>query len=361
MHDSPANERSANDPPTVHPQPQKLSWRRKTLYSAIVLCCFLACCEVLLRALNPQFIELAAAYGRSHTYDPYLGVRLTPAADERLRLTRHDGSVIFDWRLRVDELGYRRTAGRNPPPRAQRQTPRLIYCIGDSLTMGWGVEFDDSYPQVLGRFLGNGYRVVNLGVDNRGLLAAMADCQRVVEQDRPDIILYLFCANDWEDDTNLLHVRRRHEWQHAGLRAWRACQAHSYLARLPQMLAWYALFDDAISQTKRDQPFVSQLRAGTAQMRAQVDLSSHDYPKNATTTALAEFQSWCQQRKIRLILIVADWGPEHIGMIQAAEALGVEWVGMLVDSSWLIQGDAHLNPLGNRALAAYLNQYLTSD
>ncbi|MGD9647622.1 MAG: GDSL-type esterase/lipase family protein [Pirellulales bacterium] len=339
----------------------KMPRRRKVLYSAIVLLGFLAGCELLLRAVDPEFMQFATAYRRSHAYDPHLGVRLIPAANERLRLSRNDGSTIIDWRLRVDGAGFRRAEDDAAQPGVSQEPTKLIYCLGDSLTMGWGVDFDDSYPLALGRLLGNDYRVVNLGVDARGLLAAAADCQRVSATRKPDIVFYLFCVNDWADDAELAAIRRRADWQHAAVRAWRACQAHSYVARTPQMLAWYARFRNSIAEPKSDLPFVRQARGNSAQMRAQIDFSSREYPRNETTAGLAEFHAWCQQQGVRLIVVVGDSSPETVGMIQCAEALRVEWMAVLADPSWLIQGDAHLNPRGNQALAAHLAYYLVGD
>ena len=48
---------------------------------------------------------------------------------------------------------------------ATNAAPRVVACVGDSIT--WGGGGTNSYPSVLGRELGEGWKVINFGVNSR--------------------------------------------------------------------------------------------------------------------------------------------------------------------------------------------------
>ena len=48
---------------------------------------------------------------------------------------------------------------------ATNAAPRVVACVGDSIT--WGGGASNSYPALLGRELGDGWKVINFGVNSR--------------------------------------------------------------------------------------------------------------------------------------------------------------------------------------------------
>lgn len=78
-------------------------------------------------------------------------------------------------------------------------TEPLIYCFGDSLTAGYGIEDPDrAYPAVLERKLsqeGFHYHVVNGGVSGETTKDGLARLPRVVAR-HPDIVVLEFGGND---------------------------------------------------------------------------------------------------------------------------------------------------------------------
>ncbi len=74
----------------------------------------------------------------------------------------------------------------------------VIACFGDSLTAGYGLDSEDSYPAVLQRTLdsaGYRYRVVNLGISGDTTKDGLARINRVLAL-APSIVVVEFGGND---------------------------------------------------------------------------------------------------------------------------------------------------------------------
>lgn len=88
-------------------------------------------------------------------------------------------------------------SGRGVVPPASDARP-VIVCFGDSLTAGYGVQHDQSYPANLQRDLdaqGYHYRVVNMGISGETTKDGLARVQRVIAQN-PQIVVVEFGGND---------------------------------------------------------------------------------------------------------------------------------------------------------------------
>jgi len=74
----------------------------------------------------------------------------------------------------------------------------LIVALGDSLTAGLGVEFEDAYPALLQKKLdrdGYAYRVVNAGVSGETTSGTLSRLNWILSQ-KPDIVILEIGAND---------------------------------------------------------------------------------------------------------------------------------------------------------------------
>ncbi len=98
--------------------------------------------------------------------------------------------------------------------------PKLIFAVGDSYTQGTGLPVDAAYPWQLDLLLNQDdkglyaprYGVVNLGIGAYGGEQELLLLQRAAKDLRPpDVILYLGCDNDFDDDQLFLSgYRHRH-------------------------------------------------------------------------------------------------------------------------------------------------------
>jgi acyl-CoA thioesterase-1 len=79
---------------------------------------------------------------------------------------------------------------------ASRATPVKIVAFGDSLTAGYGVPEEDSYPSQLARALSQyPITMVNLGVSGDTTQDALARVEQVIDE-KPDIVLLGIGGND---------------------------------------------------------------------------------------------------------------------------------------------------------------------
>lgn len=82
------------------------------------------------------------------------------------------------------------------PPAAQ---PPVILALGNSLTFGWGVTRDRSYPAQLQELLdqhGYRYRVVNAGVAGDTTAMGLERVDRLLDEHQPAIVIVELGAND---------------------------------------------------------------------------------------------------------------------------------------------------------------------
>ena len=149
--------------------------------------------EAGLRAFAPVHTTGIRA---SYEYDPELGVRLKSG----LHLAEEKG---FREEIHTNRLG---TVNFEEDLAAY---PRKAFALGDSYTQGTGVPSDASYPFALGLALnldaeGRHHRrwaVVNLGLAAYGGEQSLIALRRYRDRlGRPDVVLYLGCDNDAEDD-----------------------------------------------------------------------------------------------------------------------------------------------------------------
>lgn len=124
---------------------------------------------------------------------------LTMPAEWRMRVVEVEGSrYSYYWHgvLHIHNRDSMRVLGDFPPKRPG--TFRII-ALGDSLTYGYGIAEQDTYPRVLERLLNETFRVevLNLGVP----AAQSEDIYRILQQKlpllRPDLVIYGMCLNDF--------------------------------------------------------------------------------------------------------------------------------------------------------------------
>jgi acyl-CoA thioesterase-1 len=84
------------------------------------------------------------------------------------------------------------------PPEREAVRGGTIVAVGDSLTAGFGVAADESYPALLERKLreeGHEYRVINAGINGEKSGEALARIDRILSL-KPDIVILQTGTND---------------------------------------------------------------------------------------------------------------------------------------------------------------------
>jgi lysophospholipase L1-like esterase len=144
--------------------------------------------ELVVRLADPAGISY---YEESRRY------HLDKVADHELVFRHPPGmdAVYQGVRVRTNDLGFR---DRPVGPRVPGELRILV--LGDSLTFGWGVAEEDTYPRqleaLLAGMLGRPVRTINTGVGGYNSVQELGVARRHVGRLRPDLLLLLYVAND---------------------------------------------------------------------------------------------------------------------------------------------------------------------
>jgi hypothetical protein len=117
----------------------------------------------------------------------------------RLELDRHRLYRVKPWPSRsINSWGYRdREFG------AKRADVFRIVVVGDSFPMGLAVQPKETFPKQLEQQLGEGYEVLNLGIQGYGTDQEFVVIQEDVLRLQPDLVIWsIFPGNDFGDVVN---------------------------------------------------------------------------------------------------------------------------------------------------------------
>ncbi|MCA8943769.1 MAG: hypothetical protein KDB80_14495 [Planctomycetes bacterium] len=93
---------------------------------------------------------------------------------------------------------------RGPELSPRQPGERRVLALGDSLTFGWGVEYDESFPARIGELLAEQrppVTVLNGGVPGYGTREIALAMERAIPRLGPDVLLAcIYVGNDFEDD-----------------------------------------------------------------------------------------------------------------------------------------------------------------
>ena len=81
-----------------------------------------------------------------------------------------------------------------PPPLAKLGKNAKVMAFGDSITRGYGVPFDASYPAQLAKM--TGLQIINMGQDRDRAIWAVSRFENAVARERPDLVILCIGGND---------------------------------------------------------------------------------------------------------------------------------------------------------------------
>ena len=158
---------------------------------------------------------------------------------ERLRPAPSVAAYLWDWQERWDGDFY--TVGppgsgwppwedingdgvrdRSHPVEKLEGAWRVAF-LGDSVTMGAGLEAKDAYPQVLGTVLeeqGRGIEVFNFALWGWSTRQQRIAYERLARKYRPDLVVLAVCLNDVPELQNNLAVPRPGSQRSTSARPW---------------------------------------------------------------------------------------------------------------------------------------------
>jgi hypothetical protein len=228
--------------------------------------------------------------------------------------------------------------------------------VGDSYTMGWGVDYTSSYPALLDFMLPAGYRVLNLGADGYGTIAATEKSMQLSERFPPHHAIYLFSPNDFEDDARAVATASRPRAVHALFHGLDLLRRHSYLANLPFVLRLRGHFGAALQPDAGARGKV--FSADRADPRGLL-LEGEPGPATAAETnpslaQIARYAEFLRGRGARLTVLVLSRQPASLTFYRHCKELGLDVQLIELPEAMRLRGDGHFNLLGNYSLAQLL-------
>ncbi|MBE7413161.1 MAG: hypothetical protein L6Q54_15065 [Leptospiraceae bacterium] len=160
-------------------------------YFPIVLLAFLFS-EITLRIIKPASLELYRIQKSYHKLDPEYFVDLEPNIKVRVKHFMN----FYDIQFSTNELGFRGTDKIN------NSMPQ-IGCIGDSVTMGFGVNDEETFCYKLNNFQDSKnlvYQSVNLGTDAYGPTAISLKLKKYLPQLNLKLLFYFPSTGDDIDE-----------------------------------------------------------------------------------------------------------------------------------------------------------------
>lgn len=315
--------------------------------------------EVWARTAHPFGIQYYAETSR------YLGasIQLPPEAAHpagRVFENRAGNCLeLVDFSFCTDANGLRRSASADPAATPDEGSKRILF-LGDSVTLGWGVDDEDSWVRTLERegeaadgrplaCLNAGHLVYNT-VQQADWAAAHA------ERLRPEAIVLTFVTNDVQDDHWALYQELV------------AAQSGDAAELSPgQRLA--VLWSDRLPGTRRLWLFARErMRARSEAEADEVPVEDHPgYDEGWARCEGALQRLHAQARALGVPLLVFDHTTPRIPAVQRwCEASGVPWFDLnFTPEEWaedvrVSKADSHANALGNRYLYAKAHRALAA-
>lgn len=325
--------------------------RHPRLTGAGLLAGALLLIELALRVAAPVPLRFAHEMRRVHRYSRTSRVELQPSQAVRLRLLRSDGQALFDFQLTTGPEGFRVGDGEHG---ALPAGGRFLHAIGDSYTMGWGVDAARSYPAQLARRLGPALRVLNLGVDGFGAIGATGKSRALAERYPPTQAVYLFCPNDLDDDVRAAALAGRSGPAHAAHEALDALRRTSYVAGVPFALRYRLQFQAGPAAPATETEAVAP---GLLLIPEPAALPAPP-GRHPTFTALLEYRDFLAARGARLLVLVLSNQAESLMAYRFCREQGIEAHLIDVPPALRLPDEGHFSAAGNEAVAALVERLL---
>jgi lysophospholipase L1-like esterase len=279
--------------------------------------------------------------------------------------------ALETFRFATDSVGLRAASHEavTEPRSGDGRAPRLrILFLGDSVTLGWGVDDDETWVRRLERGAraadGRELECLNAGhlqynsVQEADLLATVAPLLH------PDAVVVTFVTNDLTDDPfptyeALMAAVRTAEAERgsgATLRNWRT-----------RITGWFWALRGVL-EFKRNAAAEAEAIEGASAGGAPADVTAHEGYEagwERVRTGLERMLAHCRAADVPLVVL--DHGTPRVPAVRAwCEAAGVPWFDFTFTDAELAEGlrnspaDAHANARGNELLFEKARRALAS-
>lgn len=231
-----------------------------------------------------------------------------------------------------------------------------IFALGDSVTMGWGVDDDSTYSADLEKMLNSScprqqFQVVNAGVNAYPNSLVMERMKKVIEDFQPDIVVLDYSGNPRvEGLVDLQGAAREKFLDRVRLKSW---------------MRRSAIYNFVVEDLLR---YVVYYRLRKVLVAGSLDttLSKQELDVNKFNERLGDALQFCRSHHVQMILLVTgtngEQTPEHPfqqAMLDFARTHDVPAVNMMdvwksMNQDQIFQDHSHPSPLGHETIAQQL-------
>jgi hypothetical protein len=333
-----------------------------TVCCGIIMCLLLAIllAEIVLRIANPPTLSFVYQYRQILRFHPSWRVDYEPDTATWFRLSGSPGTYLFNFLVTINAHGFRtwdRELDNNVI--AIGKGTKVIHAVGDSFTMGWGVNYEASYPAMLDSMLSPDTRVINLGLPGFGTVAATGKSMSVRDMFPPAMCVYLFHPTDYQDDEEALHASMAGPVKRGlmPVRDW--FRSHTYLANVEYALECWKQFGGQLHLAADDFASHKDLWLANATRIVPVvpETKASDPSKGRLSkTALLKYRDYLREQNVPLVVIAMEDVPISRDFLSFCKENGVEVYLIQPESALRLKKEGHLNQLGNYRLAEFVKE-----
>jgi hypothetical protein len=320
--------------------------------------------EIGLRIANPPTVSFVYQYRQILRFHPSWRVDYEPNTATWFRLSGSPGTYLFNFLVTINAHGFR-TWDRELDNNVMKITKgtKIIHATGDSFTMGWGVNYEASYPAILDSMLSPNTRVINLGLPGFGTVAATGKSMSVWNYFPASMCVYLFHPTDYGDDEEAAHASKAGPLRHGlmPVRDW--FRSHTYVANVEYAYECWKQFGGQLNIAIDDYASHKDLWLANPTRIVPIvpeTMLSDPSKGRLSKTALLKYMDYLKEQNVPLVVIVMDDVPISRDFFSFCKENGVEVYLIKPEGALRLKKEGHLNQLGNYRLAEFVKKLAAS-
>ena len=305
--------------------------------------------ELVLRLFEPEALRFARELRHVFRYHDRWYTDYEPDTTTTVRLSDEHSGYYLNFLLTINEHGFRWHDRVLDAPLPDPVAKRLIHTIGDSFTMGWGVNYESSYPAQLQELLSPEFAVLNLGMSGYGVIGATEKSLTLAEVFPPSAVIYLATGNDYSDDEVAASYAAKPAIVHRFFDGLNVVRRHVYLPNIWYAVRWHLYY------RSRDQSEKQLLDPRGVSIRQHALTDTSD-PKigQRSKAALSAFVRTLRARDVPLIVIAHGANSRAIDIARFSAELDVPSYLIDFPEALTLHREGHLNRVGNTRMAEYV-------
>lgn len=335
-----------------------------TLFCVIITCLILLglAAEIVVRIVNPPMLSFVYQFRQVLRFHPRWRVDYEPNTVSWFRLPGASGNHFFNFLVTINEHGFRtwdRELDNNVI--AVSKGTRVIHATGDSFTMGWGCNFEASYPAILDSMLPPDTRVIDLGLPGFGTIAATEKSLSVWSKFPAAMCIYMFCPTIYGNDETADRVSKAGPLSHAlaPIRDW--LRTHTYLANWEYARECHKQFGKQFHLVPGDFATQKGFCPSDSKKIAPVEVkmeASDSSQGRLSKAALLKYRDFLKERNVPLTVIALEDAPICRDFYAFCRENGVEAYLIQPPQELLLRKEGHLNQMGNYRLAEFAKELI---